>query len=181
MKKKKIIGITAGSIVILAIVIYTLVYLLGYKFNDAEVVVFNDKVKVNIDKDLAIYDANKGEIIGKAHVVYQADDCDGKFNISGEVLPTRNITLKKGENNVSVKHKNGTNVCISNPYCIVDEDGNLKPEIDDYHFWLYIDKEDNSKYMIRILKYGDDCEYILVDATDKTEAEDIISSIDVYE
>ena len=181
MNKKKITIISIVAVILIGIVTYGLLDLFLYEKNNDEIVNFGNKLKVNIDDDFALVDISTGEIVENIHVVCngetkmkkgatEADD-KGNINIKSSTMSTINyqdsavIFYEQGENYVFQ---------ITHMYADVSDEG-LTPVIDRNVFLLYFDKDDFSKFVIRI---GDsekeNDKYAIVRASDSKEAKEIL-------
>lgn len=181
MNKKKKRCILVGILIIICILFSFLLYLFFYKFNKNEIVLFNNKLKMNIESNFAVYDTGLDDIVGSVDLICKFDggeeNLEGKFNISGDVFPTINIELQGGKNSTYKVYEDYICVYISDPYFSYGDEENVIPEIGEYGFRIYIDRNDMSKYMVKVSKSNEECNYILVCAKDGVDAKNIIKDI----
>lgn len=183
MNKKKITIISITAVILIGIVTYGLLYLFLYEKNNDEIVKFGNKLKVNIDDDFALVDISTGEIVENIHVVCNGKTKLMKEGVVKEALERGNINIKSStmstvnyQDCMVMFYEQGENYVfqITHMYADVSDEG-LTPVTDRNVFLLYFDKDDFSKFIIRI---GDsekeNDKYAIVRASDSKEAKAVL-------
>ena len=171
MKRKYVII----TITIAVLVFISIIGAISMYVSEKDISIMGDGINVKLDKKLAIYDAETGEIAGYTHLVFNSDK--NVFNLNGDLLPVADITLEKNGNySCKINDKTAT-MNIGESKTVENQDGNVIGVWGDYFYSLYVDKNDTDKYMIIVSNKNNDCNYILVDAENKEDAKDIIVNL----
>lgn len=183
MNKKKITIISIAAVILIGIVTYGLLDLFLYEKNNDEIVKFGNKLKVNIDDDFALVDISTGEIVENIHVVCNGETKLMKEGVVKEDLERGNINIKSStmstinyQDCMIMFYERGENYIFQIAYMNDDvSDEEVTSETGSDAFFLYFDKDDFSKYIIRI---GDsekeNDKYAIVRASDSKEAKAVL-------
>lgn len=179
--KQKIIVIVVAVLVFLSVAGAVGMYYLS-----------DHNIKLDIDKDLAIYDTETEEVIGVAHFTLKGDingsDGDGyynesysdlKLNIKGDILPE----ISYAENSLAsfILKDKYIWVIISNITYEINDEGATIPRIDKYNIWVEIDRNNPDNFMVILGEKPDENEeygssrYVLVEAENTSEAKKAIT------
>lgn len=179
--KQKIIVIVVALLVFLSVAGAVGMYYLS-----------DHNIKLDIDKDLAIYDTETEEVIGVAHFTlkgdincsdgdgyYNASDSDLKLNIKGDILPE----ISYAENSLAtfILKDKYIWVIISNITYEINDEGATIPRIDKYNLWVEIDRNNPDNFMVILGEKPDENEeygssrYVLVEAENTSEAKKAIT------
>lgn len=145
--KKKIIVVVVAVLVLLSVAGAVGMYYLS-----------EHNIKLDIDKDLAIYDTETEEVIGMAHftlkgeidggeedVMYDESYSNFKLNIKGDILPE--INCPEGSCGTFIPDEDYIWVFITNPSFKTDDDGIMYPFIE-ASICLQIDRNNSDNFMV---------------------------------